>query len=74
MSGDSGIFSDRNIAALIALLFSVTTCWMFIQQLDLPDALMVINTVVVMGWYDKVRNKQTQPEPLPLPVTNLDHP
>ncbi len=49
--------SDRAIASVIALMFSATTCAMFLMQLELPEALMVINTVVVMGWFQQVRER-----------------
>lgn len=60
--------SDRAIASVIALMFSATTCAMFLMQLELPEALMVINTVVVMGWFQQVRERgareyDTLPEP-----------
>ena len=60
--------SDRAIAATVALMFSATTCAMFLLQYELPEALMVINTVVVMGWFQSVRERSakegdTLPEP-----------
>jgi hypothetical protein len=60
--------SDRAIASVIALMFSATTCAMFLMQLELPEALMVINTVVVMGWFQQVRERSEKeadilPEP-----------
>lgn len=60
--------SDRAIAAVIALMFSATTCAMFLMQLELPEALMVINTVVVMGWFQQVRERaKAEADILPAP-------
>ena len=50
--------SDRAIAATIALMFSATTCALFLMQVAIPDTLMVINTVVVLGWFQSVRERQ----------------
>lgn len=61
--------SDRAIAAVVALMFSATTCAMFLMQLELPEALMVINTVVVMGWFQQVRERgNREADQLPEPV------
>lgn len=68
--------SDRAIAAIVALMFSATTCAMFLLQYELPEALMVINTVVVMGWFQQVRERAVKegdklPEPaVPQPEDN----
>lgn len=60
--------SDRAIASIIALMFSATTCAMFLMQLELPEALMVINTVVVMGWFQQVRERsKAEADILPAP-------
>lgn len=61
--------SDRAIASVVALMFSATTCAMFLMQLELPEALMVINTVVVMGWFQQVRERgNREADQLPEPV------
>ena len=67
--------SDRAIASVIALMFSATTCAMFLMQLALPEALMVINTVVVMGWFQQTRERAIrEADALPAPVYEVSNP
>jgi hypothetical protein len=53
----SKLSSAINIKGFIASLFTITTCWMFIQQLPIPPELMVINTVVIIDYFRSQENK-----------------
>lgn len=58
--------------ALIAGMFSATTCYMFIQQIDIPAELMLINGVVVVDYF---RSKQQERmNGIGVPAENLPKP